>query len=741
MPIYAKSSKYGGPKEPLAEHTINDIKIGRQLVANLPLSDAEKSLIGSDLDLILAFHDIGKAASGFQKSLEKDAPYWGYRHEIVSGVAAQSTGMKDVVIFSVLTHHKTLPGNGVVSGSSCLDDYQLPYENHIYEVWNKMSSQWYENLDELNEEWRQICEFIHRDSTPNLNLNTPLSNNMVNWLDRDNQTKHFSFKQIEYVSLLRGLTITADHIASSGSNALIKVPSLYDYNLTPSKPYQYQIKAGKKVGNLLLQSPTGSGKTEAALLWAQRNQKRNGRLFYTLPTTASLNAMYLRLKKSFDDIDSRLIGLLHSRIANSIYSMLEEDDSSRQKMAWMLSSLAREMYFPIRVCTPHQVLKFTLFGKGWEMMLSEFPHSVFVFDEIHAYNPKHVGLTMATAKYIIEKGGSVMFLSATLPTFLREIIQHEIPDIGFIQPTVTDESDRRILEQKRHILEIKDGSILSNIDFIIKEADKTGADSTLVICNHVPTAQLVYKGLKEKVNDTVLLHSRFTRGDRNKIEKELQRSKLPHTDSNYKSLPKVLVSTQVVEVSLDLDFEQGFTEPAPIDAIVQRLGRINRYASRPPAKVTIFINQAHSYNIYDKDVTTKSLEILSALPKPLGEEDLRTAADHVYGEGYNHDNQIEYNEGLNCIQIKDMVAGTNRDWVDDLIKDNEGSLEVLPEPLIDEYYTNKKEGLVIEALGLCVPVGRWRLDALFKENRVDTSHDPWILRNCIYSPKLGLEIL
>jgi CRISPR-associated endonuclease/helicase Cas3 len=205
-------------------------------------------------------------------------------------------------------------------------------------------------------------------------------------------------------------------------------------------------------------------------------------------------------------------------------------------------------------------------------------------------------------------------------------------------------------------------------------------------------------------------------------------------------LPKVLVSTQVVEVSLDLDFEQGFTEPAPIDAIVQRLGRINRYASRPSAKVTIFIKQAHSYNIYDKDLTTKSLEILSALPKPLG-EDLLTAADHVYGEGYNHDNQIEYKEGLNCIQINDMIAGTNRDWVDDLIKDNEGNVEVLPEPLIDEYYAKKKEGLLIEALGLCVAVGRWRLDVLFKENRVDTSHDPWILRNCIYSPKLGLEIL
>jgi len=374
------------------------------------------------------------------------------------------------------------------------------------------------------------------------------------------------------------------------------------------------------------------------------------------------------------------------------------------------------------------------------MMLSEFPHSVFVFDEIHAYNPKLVGLTMATAKYIVKKRGSVMFLSATLPTFLRRIIRREVPDISFMRPSYYNESDRRILEQKRHILEVKDGDILSNIDFIVKEADKAG--STLVICNHVPTAQLVYKELVKRVKDIVLLHSQFCRRDRNNVENELQRSKLSHTDSNYKPLPKILVSTQVVEVSLDLDFEQGFTEPAPIDAIVQRLGRINRYArATQPAKVRVFSSQSNKDNtVYTEELRNKSLEVLSSLQNPLVEEMLNDAADHVYGKGYNHDNQIEYNEGLHCIQIKDMVAGTNRDWVEDIIKDNEGSVEVLPEPLVDEHNIKKKEGLIIEALGLCVPVGNWRLAQLFRENRIDTSHDPWILIGCRYSPKLGLEV-
>ena len=84
MRIYAKSEDENGYKEPLAEHTINDIRAGRQLVANLPFGQAKKKQIGSDLDLCIAFHDVGKAATGFQASLEKDAPYWGHRHEIVS---------------------------------------------------------------------------------------------------------------------------------------------------------------------------------------------------------------------------------------------------------------------------------------------------------------------------------------------------------------------------------------------------------------------------------------------------------------------------------------------------------------------------------------------------------------------------------------------------------------------------------------------------------------------------------
>src|SRR5207249_2349064 len=125
----------------------------------------------------------------------------------------------------------------------------------------------------------------------------PLSDTMENWLDRSNQVKNFSYKEREYASLLRGLTMSADHIMSAGDFIPVNIPNFSDYNLAPAKPYGFQTKAAKQTGNLILRAPTGSGKTAAALMWAQRNQQHNGRLFYALPTTASINAMYLRIQE------------------------------------------------------------------------------------------------------------------------------------------------------------------------------------------------------------------------------------------------------------------------------------------------------------------------------------------------------------------------------------------------------------------------------------------------------------
>jgi CRISPR-associated endonuclease/helicase Cas3 len=202
----------------------------------------------------------------------------------------------------------------------------------------------------------------------------------------------------------------------------------------------------------------------------------------------------------------------------------------------------------------------------------------------------------------------------------------------------------------------------------------------------------------------------------------------------------------VVEVSLDLDFQQGFTEPAAIDALVQRMGRINRYAAqKQPAKVRIFVEQFSSDNtVYSEELRNRSLRVLTGLPMPLSEAELNHAADRVYGNGYNADDKTEYEDGLNYKRLKHwkqyLVAGTNQDWIDQVIDEKEGTIELLPEPLVGGYRTLKQQGLTIEANDLLVPVGRWRLSYLFDTDRIDTSQDPWVLTSCRYTKELGLEI-
>ena len=107
-------------------------------------------------------------------------------------------------------------------------------------------------------------------------------------------------------------------------------------------------------------------------------------------------------------------------------------------MAQTISGLARELYHPIRVTTPHQILRTALRGKGWELGLAEFPNACFVFDEIHAFEPLLVGLTIATVKWLRSMGAKVLFASATLPSFLEKILREEIgiADKNIISPTL-----------------------------------------------------------------------------------------------------------------------------------------------------------------------------------------------------------------------------------------------------------------------------------------------------------------
>lgn len=572
------------------------------------------------------------------------------------------------------------------------------------------------------------------------------------WLRRqtNGQRDKTTIDQRCHASLLRGLLITADHIASAHQFNIPEIPVQKDYEaiihrheLKGHKILSFQERCAETEGDTILKAPTGSGKTAAILLWAAKNQAENGRLFYVLPHTASINAMHQRLQKIYG---KDTVGVLHHKNAAYLFRIFENDYSSTDaaKIAQTISGLARELYHPIRVTTPHQILRVALQGKGWELGLAEFRNACFVFDEIHAFEPLLVGLTLATVKWLKAMGAKVLFASATLPLFLEKILKEEIgiSDVNIISPNPENKDDKAILDKIRHNIEIRPGNLLSNINTVISEI-RTSGKTALIVCNHVATSQNVYKILRNEFNDTKLLHARFNAEDRMNIETQIQ-SKTP---------PRILVATQAVEVSLDLDYDCGYIEPAPADALGQRLGRINRKGSRKePAKVVIFeepsatitMKKYSMYLPYDKKVTQETVSLFRQV-NLLTEQQLTDIVNRIYGDGYQGDSKEDYNNGIENSSIKEfdknIIAGTHKDWVEAVIEGTDGQIEVLPMDLYTKFLKLKDEKKYLEAKNLLVPVQIRQCRKLFAEKKLWKDGQSEEYRTSLkYSSDCGLDL-
>lgn len=728
--------------ETLSEHTIACLKASQAIIDSLSIPEEKKKVLKNDVLLAVAMHDVGKTAIGFQKVLTNEQDNWqGKRHEIISAsFASNIEGISPAVIFAILTHHKSIPSDGISQTRGCLPWEQIPLAWEETSVWKEMAHEWKQNIVVFMEEWNKICSY--------LGWNIALSELkslllQLSWLERTygkkGQRQSVSFQDRYYASIVRGITIASDHLGSA-HKVPSSIPEISRFSVLKQNPRPFQERIGKIEGSAILRAPTGSGKTEAALLWSQKNQRRSGRLFYILPYTASINAMHHRLMKIFGETN---VGILHHRATAALYNMLESDIAShldKQYVAKTFAELAHEIWFPIRVCTPHQILRYTLRGKGWEYMLAEFPNACFIFDEIHAYDPRIVGLTLRSAKLVSQWGARCLFLSATLPAFLQKLIIDSIEAMPFIEPNPKQEEDRKILDKKRHVVEIKDGSIIDHIETIIQAI--RNSSSTLIVCNHVKTSQEIYARLKERLPDEniKLLHSRFNQEDRNRIEDEII----------DRSLPKALVATQVVEVSLDVDFEQAFFEPAPVDALIQRMGRVNRSGRKLPVNVMIFTKQVNAYNLYCECPSDShepicriklTIDELQKLENPISEKDLIGAADRVYGDGYKGEDKTKFEEGFYHPDLEEfeqrLLAGAHQDWVEAVIEKTDGTIEILPKNLLTKYNERKEAGLWIEANSLLVPLREKSLARL--KSKIDMSSDPWIA-DLSYTSDKGLEI-
>jgi CRISPR-associated endonuclease/helicase Cas3 len=357
---------------------------------------------------------------------------------------------------------------------------------------------------------------------------------------------------------------------------------------------------------LILESPTGSGKTEAALfaadVWLQ--VQRGSGMYIAMPTQATSNQMYDRVidflgKRYADDIlNFHLVhgGALLKDVAQA-ENIYDEDKSDSQggirAESWFLPR-KRTLLAPFGVGTVDQALMSVLQTRHFFVRMFGLQSKVVVFDEVHAYDTYMSELFKRLLQWLRQIGVSVILLSATLPEKTRRELttaylgeEKELPSTEYPRLTIASgaevksipletPSSRTVQLQQ---CDIQPQTIIEHL----RTALQDGGCAAL-ICNRVKRTQELYKeilaaGLVPE-EDLILFHARFPFAWREEIEKSVlgKFGKGKNGGQNPNRPRKsIVVATQVIEQSLDLDFDYMISDLAPIDLLIQRTGRLHRH--------------------------------------------------------------------------------------------------------------------------------------------------------------------
>lgn len=436
--------------------------------------------------------------------------------------------------------------------------------------------------------------------------------NLEKLLFRNNIFSEYKYHEQKYEQyvVVKGLLNKFDYCVSAGyteaeqySDLVGKQLSsnvkqvLADYGLRPVQKYMLE----KTEENLIIVAPTGSGKTEAALLWMNGEKG-----FYTLPLKVSSNAIYDRIRENYS-YDKAAI--LHS---DSMPKYLEEYGDS-ENGAYEYYERAKMLSAPLTVCTVDQLFKFVYKALGTEIFAATLKYSKIVVDEIQAYSPRVIATIIYGLKTINNLGGHFAIVTATFPP----VLEYFMKKYGLIrgkQYQYCDFSDTA--ETIRHKIKIQ------YEEFELKKIVEQGTSKkVLIICNTVSKAQDLYEKLCSQVENVYLLHSRYIRKDRAVLEKAIM------SFSNDKNAFGMWITTQIVEASLDIDFDILYTEMSTADSLLQRMGRCNRKGRYHPQEANIIVlanqNGVGKGSVYEKIIYERSLVYLTPYENVLFSEKMK----------------------------------------------------------------------------------------------------------------------
>jgi CRISPR-associated endonuclease/helicase Cas3 len=430
---------------------------------------------------------------------------------------------------------------------------------------------------------------------------------------------------------------------------------------------------------VIIEAPMGLGKTEAALYLADRLLTANQHtgIYYALPTQATSNAMFQRFKAY---VERRHAGhpnlhLLHGMAAfDDSYEALteatrhaqpcgvwdEERDGAVIAASWFRQAKLG-LLSPFAVGTIDQALFGALQTRHQFVRLYGLAGKVVILDEVHAYDTYTTCLIERLLSWLKVLGCSVILLSATLPRAKRESLldawgSPAVSDWGaYPRLTVATVAGARAVPvpaEPRPAVRLAPLPQTGEWHQVVRDrlADRlAGGGCAAWLCNTVGRAQEAYLRLKADPRfnggDTELLlfHARYPVFWRAQREAEVLAKFGKHGARPRRA---ILVATQVIEQSLDLDFDLMISDPAPIDLLLQRAGRVHRHIerSRPPQLDSptleflaptcyeqVFEHFKQSASVYEPWLLLRTWLALRGGSEEAGAADIERLVERVYG--------------------------------------------------------------------------------------------------------------
>lgn len=558
MKIWAK--KLDNNYQTLEEHTLWVIEEalkqidGKTLQKVASISNWSVDKIKDLIFFSAYFHDIGKATEEFQNTIKSGVQSYHamYSASILESIQDFEFLEKDIYInlllVTALTHHSLMPYTANSSSFSFLNEVRDVFHNYktLYKTMFKKECNY--NFDfKMSDDIKFEIENIEND---------------LKLIQQTNKLRVL----YTYVS---GILNIADWIASARFTQTTPpittfkfIPCKKDFisHLTFDKLRNFQESLSNSTQSILVEIPTGEGKTEGSLLWAIKNiYNENTKIIYTLPTQTTSNKLYERVQNFFDKNEC---GLIHSNAKIFLEKEYERDNGVVDEHFKSDFLVSKSFNKPVTVSTIDSLLKYFINIGRFNIATKNFLNSVIIIDEVHSYDFKLMGFLKRFLELCCEYDVRVCLMSASIPNKIKELINIKN------YPLITQKD---LFQKKANEIIKKEYELDEDFNLIIKKFKES--KNILIIRNTVKSATQTYKNLKDNFllddEELMLYHSTFKKIDKQKKEEMI-------FERLQKEKPFILVATQIVEISLDIDFDVMFTDNAPIDGLIQRFGRVNR---------------------------------------------------------------------------------------------------------------------------------------------------------------------